>query len=95
MEEVRTFKPSFDDVTGDWHDLAFGLRGVTMEVFRDMLIRGDNEQVAALMDALEASLPVGWLRDRTIEGKLRNLARRTKPTYSFVHNREDRFASAT
>jgi hypothetical protein len=65
-----------------------------MEVFRDMLIRGENEQVAAVMDSLEGSLPVGWLRDRAIEAKLRNLTQRTKLTYSFVHDRDDRFASA-
>ena len=30
-----------------------------------------------------------------MEGKLRTLALRTRPTYSFTHDREDRFASAT
>jgi hypothetical protein len=71
------------------------MRGIEMEVFRDMLIRGETGQIAALMDEVEASLPKGWLRDRAIEGKLRTLAMRTKPTYSFAHDRDDRFPAAT
>ena len=59
-----------------------------MEVFRELILRGESEQLAALMDDVEKSLPPGWERDRTIEQQLRTVVARTKPTYSFVHDRE-------
>jgi hypothetical protein len=66
-----------------------------MEVFRDLFLRGESEQLAKLMDEVEKSLPPGWVRDRTIEGQLRALAETAKPTYSFVHERDNRFPAAT
>src|SRR5262249_3255806 len=54
-----------------------------------------SKQLAELMDEVEKSLPPGWVRDRTIEGQLRALAEMTKPTYSFVHERDNRFPAAT
>jgi hypothetical protein len=66
-----------------------------MEVFRELFLRGESEQLAALMDDVEKSLPLGWERDRTIEEQLRTVVARTEPTYSFVHNREGRFPAAT
>jgi hypothetical protein len=66
-----------------------------MEILRDLIIRGESEQLAALMDDVEKSLPPGWVRDRLIEGELRALSATAKPTYSFVHNRDDRFPAAT
>jgi hypothetical protein len=66
-----------------------------MEVFRDLFLRGEREQLAGLMDDVEKSLPSGWERDRTIEEKLRTLASRTEPTYAFAHNRDDRLPAAT
>lgn len=66
-----------------------------MEIFRDLIIRGDTEQLDALMDDLEKSLPPGWVRDRAIEGQLRSLSLSAKPTYSFIHSREDLLPAAT
>ena len=40
------------------------MRGVEMEVFREMLVRAsDSEQLVALMDEVERSLPPGWRRE--------------------------------
>jgi hypothetical protein len=66
-----------------------------MEIFRDLLIHGEREQVAALMDDIEKSLPPGWVRNRVMESQLRTLTMRTKPTFSFAHDRDNRFPSAT
>jgi hypothetical protein len=75
--------------------IGLGCEELAMEVFRDLLIRGEREQVAALMDDVEKSLPPGWVRNRVMEGQLRTLTMRTKPTYSFAHDRDNRFPSAT
>jgi hypothetical protein len=75
----------------DW----VGMRGVKMEIFRDLYLRGESEQLAALMDEVGKNLPPGWVRDRAIEGQLRALAETTKPTYSFVHKRDNRFPAAS
>ena len=56
-----------------------------MEVFRDLFLRGESEQLAALMDDVEKSLSSGWVRDRTTEGILRATSLWTKPVYSFFH----------
>jgi hypothetical protein len=66
-----------------------------MEIFRDMIIRGETQQLNALMDDLEKLLPLGWVRDRAIEGRLLSLSLLAKPTYSFVHAQEDRLPAAT
>jgi hypothetical protein len=66
-----------------------------MEIFRDLVVRGESEQLAALMDDVEKSLPPGWVRDRVIEGELRALSATAKPTYAFVHDRDDRLPAAT
>jgi len=66
-----------------------------MEVFRDLFLRGESEQLAALMDDVEKSLPSGWVRDRTTEGILRATRLWTKPVYSFVHDQDDHLPAAT
>jgi hypothetical protein len=71
------------------------MSGAEMEIFRDMLIRGEAQQLDALMDDLEKLLPPGWVRDRAMEGQLRSLSRLAKPCYSFVHESEDRLPAVT
>ncbi len=66
-----------------------------MEIFRDLIVRAQSEELAALMDDVERSLPPGWVRDRQIEGGLRGLSPMARPTYSFVHDRDDRLPAAT
>ena len=38
-----------------------------MEVFRDLYLHGDAAQLAALVDAIERSLPEDWTRDKATE----------------------------
>jgi hypothetical protein len=66
-----------------------------MEVFRDLFLRGESEQLAALMDDVEKSLPSGWVRDRTTEGILRANSLWTKPVYSFFHDQDNHLPAAT
>lgn len=66
-----------------------------MEVFRDLFLRGESEQLAALMDDVAESLPPGWARDRTTEGILQATSLWTKPVYSFYYDQENHFPAAT
>jgi hypothetical protein len=51
-----------------------------MKVFRDMLIWGEPERLAATMDDVERRLSDGWSRDAAAEEDLRTMALRREPT---------------
>jgi hypothetical protein len=78
---------SFDRLPDIW--------GAEMEVFREMKIWGDSEQVAALMDKVEKALPDDWQRHRTSEGSTQAYMVGAKSLYCFVHNQDDELPSAT
>jgi hypothetical protein len=59
-----------------------------MEVFRDLIIRGDAEQLARTMDLVERSLTDGWSRDRVIEQRLQQLGSRKAVDYCFACTKE-------
>jgi hypothetical protein len=54
-----------------------------MEVFRDLIIQCNPEQMAALVDRVEP-LPEGWLRDRAAEARISAMHIRPNPTYCFT-----------
>src|SRR3954454_24543298 len=43
-----------------------------MEVFREMYLRGEPDQIVATMEMISQTLPAGWSRDRVLEERLRN-----------------------
>jgi hypothetical protein len=45
-----------------------------MEVFRDLYLHGDREQVAAVIAEVERSLTGGWTRDSVAEAGMRSFA---------------------
>jgi hypothetical protein len=69
-----------------------------MEVFREMNIYGnDTEQLAALMDEVEKSLPPGWrlsMAGYRSDASLRRISV-TEPPYCFEHYQEDSLPSAS
>jgi hypothetical protein len=65
-----------------------------MEIFRDLFIRGDADQLAATMDEVERSLPQGWARDQQAESRVRFLTVGLKPTYCFTFEDELRPAAS-
>jgi hypothetical protein len=54
-----------------------------MQVFRDLLILGGAEQLAATVAEVERSLAGAWTRDRAEEEQMQSLATRSQPTYCF------------
>ena len=54
-----------------------------MEVFREMYLRGEPEQLAATIDEIERRMPPGWSRDREAEGRLSTLDPDDGPNYLF------------
>ena len=76
-------------------DNFVGIRGAEMEVFRDMIIQGDNsEQLAKLMDEVERSLPPGWRRDKSAI-RLSSYFFGWDIVYGFEHAQEDSLPSAS
>jgi hypothetical protein len=49
----------------------------TMEVYRDLFIRGSADQLAAVLDEVDRSLADGWSRDRELEGRMRTKVAKT------------------
>jgi hypothetical protein len=80
-EEVASGVPKLSDARSSF--LAYRWRG--MEVFRDLIIRGSPEQVAATMDEIERSLPPGWLRERVAEEWTQGWV----PTRAIINGRVD------
>jgi hypothetical protein len=66
-----------------------------MEVFQEMYVRGKSADIAALMNAVESSLPQGWRRDRASEDDVQTYMRGVKSLYCFVHDRDDDLPSST
>jgi hypothetical protein len=66
----------------------------SMEVFRDLFISGSMDQLTAIMDEVERSLPPGWTRDRATEDDLKN-GTPTKTTYYCFVTGGDETLSAT
>jgi hypothetical protein len=58
-----------------------------MEVFRDLYLHGDREQVAAVIAEVERSLTGGWTRDSVAEEGMRSLMAGSV-TYCFFCTRE-------
>lgn len=65
-----------------------------METFRDLYIRGSNEQLAAAMSEIEQSLPDDWIRDTQAESRLRTMALNAKPTFCFSSTEDDPLPAA-
>jgi hypothetical protein len=66
-----------------------------MEVFRDLYLHGDREQVAAAIAEVERSLPGGWTRDSVAEAGMRSVARAGPITYCFSCTQEAGRPAAT
>ncbi len=60
-----------------------------MQVFRDLIVQGSSEELAATMVEVEQSLAAGWTRDRTTEERMRLLATRGHPVYCFSCSNEN------
>ncbi len=45
-----------------------------MEIFRDLYLHGDREQVAAVIAEVENSPTAGWARDTVIETGMRSFS---------------------
>ncbi len=58
-----------------------------MEIFRDLYLRGDREQVAAVIADVERSLTAGWARDTVIETGMRSFST-VGPVYCFSCTQE-------
>jgi hypothetical protein len=66
-----------------------------MEVFREMYIRGDSNQLGTLMDAIGDSLPQGWHRRSGRENDIQAHMVGAKRVYCFVHDQEDDLPPST
>ncbi len=67
-----------------------------MEVFREMSIHGDDsEQLAALMDEVEKSLPRGWRRNKWGDDIRLSSFIETGSVDCFEHSQEDSLPSAS
>jgi hypothetical protein len=55
-----------------------------MEVYRELYLRMDPDQMAAVADQIERSPPQGWARDRAAEARLRAVPEPHSPTYCFT-----------
>src|SRR6266542_3739854 len=64
-------------------------REVVMEVFRDLYLHGEATQLAAVIDAMERSLPEDWTRDKATEEGMRLNARKPGPIYCFSCTKKD------
>jgi hypothetical protein len=59
-----------------------------MEVFRDLTIHGDAEELTRTLDLVERSLTGGWSRDRVVEERLQRLGTRKAVDYCFACTKE-------
>jgi hypothetical protein len=66
-----------------------------MEVFRELFVNADEGRMATLVESIEYSLPLGWVRDREAEGRICSTPFAARPTYCFTCEAEGRPASAT
>jgi hypothetical protein len=66
-----------------------------MEVFRDLYVHGDREQVAAVIAEVEHSLTGGWTRDSAAEAGMRSVAGAGSVTYCFSCTKEAGRPAAT
>ncbi len=66
-----------------------------MNIFRDLYIRGEADQLSATVDEIERSLNSGWARDKTTEQSLREMGITAKSTYCFTCKSQDRRPAAT
>lgn len=65
-----------------------------MEVFREMYIQASGlEQIDALMAEVEKALPTGWVRDRILEGYVKDISSRR--VLCFSYDGDDRLPRAT
>jgi hypothetical protein len=66
-----------------------------MTVFRDLFLRGEPEQLLAMVGEVERLICDGWSRDAETERSLRALALRGEPTYCFACDRREHRPAAT
>jgi hypothetical protein len=66
-----------------------------MEVFRDLFVNADEGQMASLVEAIERSLPPGWVRDREAAERIRSSSFAAWPPYCFTCGAEGSPDSAT
>jgi hypothetical protein len=66
-----------------------------MEVFRDLYVGADTDQMATVVEQIERSLPPGWARDREMEGGIESDPFAAPLTYCFTRNEEGRLPGAT
>ncbi len=65
-----------------------------MQVFRDLFIRGDTDQLVATMQEVERSLTDGWSRDVAVERDLQSRPLRKEQWYCFSCERQGRRPAA-
>jgi hypothetical protein len=66
-----------------------------MKVFREMFLRGESEQLVALMSEVEKSLPPGWKRYKSRVNPVIDSILMTESPYRFEHSQDDFLPSAT
>ncbi len=63
-----------------------------MQIFRDLILRGDSDQLAATVSEIEHTLNGCWTRDKAEEMRIQSLANQ-EPIYCFRGNEKGRPAA--
>lgn len=60
-----------------------------MDVFRELILRGDEARLVAVIAEIERAVPKDWFRDKVIEERTQRVSRHPRPIYCFACAKTD------